>query len=437
MLQKIIHFFTRDIWRFRSKKLPRRRFYFLRFLRIFIVSLREFSMDKCSLRASALTFWSLLSVVPVVAMAFGFAKGFGMEKLLKAKLLENAVGQEEIINRIFGFAENLLENTKGGIIAGIGIAILFWTVINVLGNIETSFNDIWGVKKHRTLSRKFSDYLSLMLICPVMFILASSATVFIASQATVITEYFPILAPAILFSLKFLPFAVIGGMLTFIYIVMPNTRIHFKSALLGGIVAGVIYQVVQWAYIHFQIGVTKANAVYGSLAALPLFLAWVQMSWLIVLYGAELAFAHQNETTYEFEPDCLAISRAGKKILALRVTELCVKRFCTADRPLTEEELSDTLEIPIRLLREILFQLVEAGVLTVIQEDDEKKPSYQPARDVEHLTVKEVMDLLDKHGFNEFPFMTDSPELKKIRNAVHAIDHAGGRVSENVPLKIL
>ncbi|MFA5618585.1 MAG: YihY/virulence factor BrkB family protein, partial [Syntrophorhabdaceae bacterium] len=217
-----------------------------------ILSIRGFDEDKCSLRASALTFYSLISIVPVFAMAFGIAKGFGFEKILEAQLRNKLTGQEEVLNNIILFSHSLLENTKGGLIAGIGIIVLFWAVIKVLGHIEDSLNDIWGVKEKRSLARKFSDYLSLMLICPVIIILSSGVTIFITTQITFTIQKISVLSalnPLIRSVLEILPCCLIWGLFTFIYIFMPNTKVRFTSGLLAGIVAGTIFQIVQWGYI--------------------------------------------------------------------------------------------------------------------------------------------------------------------------------------------
>ena len=290
---KITNFIKTDIWRIRVRNLPRRKSFFIKQLRILLLAIRGFHGDKCPLQASALTFYSILSVVPVVAMAFGVAKGFGFQKLLEKQLLEKFPGQEEVMMQVVNFALSLLENTKGGMIAGIGVAVLLWTVIKVLSNIERSFNTIWEIKKSRTFGRKFSDYLSIMLISPILVIMSSSVTVFITTQVTLITEKIALLgifSSLIFFILKLLPYCLVWILFTFIYILMPNTKVNFSSGFIAGVFAGTIFQLAQWAYIYFQVGVAKYNAIYGSFAALPLFLVWLQLSWLIVLLGAEISF---------------------------------------------------------------------------------------------------------------------------------------------------
>ncbi|MDX9822574.1 MAG: YihY/virulence factor BrkB family protein, partial [Syntrophales bacterium] len=209
IIPKIVVFIKRDVWRIRRTDLPPGKSFFLTLLRVLILSIRGFDEDKCQLRASALTFYSLISIVPVAAMAFGIAKGFGFEKMLESQLRAKLTGHEEIVDNVVQFSHSLLESTKGGLLAGIGVIVLFWAVIKVLGQIEESLNDIWGIKEQRPLGRKFGDYLSLMLICPVLIILSSSVTVFVTTQVTLILEKITILgafSPIVFFLLKLLPY---------------------------------------------------------------------------------------------------------------------------------------------------------------------------------------------------------------------------------------
>ena len=439
MLLKVIQFLKTDIWRIRIKNYSRCKSFFLRQLRIVVLAVRGFAEDKCKFRASALTFYSLLSVVPVIAMMFGIAKGFGLEKRVEAELLEKMQGQEEVAKKVIDFANSLLENAHGGFIAGIGVAFLFWAIIKVLGNIENSFNDIWGVKSPRTLGRKFSDYLSMMLICPFLLIIASSATVVISTQVQVIIQQFSVfsaIGPFILFLLKLLPYCSIWIMFTFIFIFMPNTKVKLTSALLSGAVAGTIFQLIQWIYISFQIGAAKYSAIYGSFAALPLFLVWLQTSWLVVLFGAELSFAHQNVETYEFEQDCLSASYSFKKLLSLLVTHLLIKNFCKAEPPCDAEKISHRLEIPVRLVRQILFELVESAILSEVRKDDSKDVAYQPAVDVGRLTVKYVVESLEQRGNCAIPVGKTS-EMEKLSQCLNTFADDIEKSPANILLKDL
>ena len=439
MLEKPFNYLKNEIWRIKIKEVPRRKSFLLRPLRIFLLAFRGFTEDKCQLRASALTFYSLLSVVPVVAMGFGTAKGFGLEKNLQLFLTHELASQQEVLQWVIQFANALLANTKAGVVAGVGVLVLFWAIISLLNNIENAFNDIWYVQKGRGFGRRLSNYLSLMLICPFLLIMSSSLTVFITSQMTLITEKISLLgkiSPLIFFLLKLSPFVFLWVLFTLLYIVVPNTSVSFKGGLFAGIITGTIFQLVQKAYIYFQIGVSKYNAIYGSFAALPLFLAWLQLSWLIVLFGAEISFAVHNEEDYEFETDTQKISLYYKKLLALRIVELCVKNFCQGEKPADLHVITHALGAPIRLVREILFDLVEARVLSVVKQSDESITYYQPAQDVGNLTIKKVLDLLDKKGKGSLPFVKDH-ELEKISSALESLDHLVTVSSENIPLKNL
>ncbi len=432
-----IQFLKADIWRIRTSKLSTQKSFWIRQVRIILLAIRGFGEDKCQLRASALTFYSLLSVVPVVAMAFGIAKGFGFDKRLEQQLIENFQGQEEVLEKIIGFANSLLASTRGGIIAGVGVTVLFWTVIKLLGSIENSFNDIWGIKISRTMGRKFSDYLSVMLICPLLLIMASSVTVLITNYVTLIVESLSFLGPlagGIILTLKILPYAVIWIVFTFIYFFMPNTKVTLKSALLAGIIAGTLYQGLQWFYITFQVGVAKYGAIYGSFAALPLFLVWLQLSWLVVLFGAEVSFAEQNVATYEFEPDSLKVSRRFRSLLTLRITHFCVKKFQQGEKSPRADEISDQLEIPIRLVRQILFELIEAGILSEVKLDDPEAIGFHPACTIEKITVLGVMDQLDQQGIDSIP-IAQSKDLDKLKASLVRFHEMLGKSPDNLKLK--
>ncbi len=437
MIAKKMQFIKTDIWRMRSRELPRTKYIGIALLRIIILSVQRFDKHDCLFRASALTFYSLLSIVPVLAMAFGLAKGFGFEKALERQLFETFQGQEEVVVRVMDFARSLLESTKGGVIAGAGLLLLFWTIIRVLGSIENSFNHIWGIKKGRSFSRKISDYLSAMLVCPVLFIVSSMVTVVIKSQVQLVVQKIALLgaiSPVIFFTLRLLPYCVIWILFTFVYMFMPNTKIRFASAIFAGIVAGTLYQVFQLAYLSFQIGVAKYNAIYGSFAALPLFLVWLQLSWMIVLFGAELSFAHQHVETYEFEPDCSAVSYSFKRLLTLRVVHLLVKDFSKGNKPLSATEIANTLEVPIRLVREILYELVKSEIVSEICDNEDTEASYQPARDIDSLTIKYVIDRLEQQGSDNIP-ISKSNALERLSGCLEALDEVVEKSPANMRLK--
>ncbi|MEW6078498.1 MAG: YhjD/YihY/BrkB family envelope integrity protein [Thermodesulfobacteriota bacterium] len=431
------NFLTTDLWRIRLKDLEGKKGFSVRSLRILLVAASKFISDQCPLRSSALTFYSLLSIVPVMAMAFAVAKGFGVQNMLEKELLEQFAGQQEIINRIIEYARAMLEQTRGGLLAGISAAALIWAALKVMDNIERSLNDIWAAAAGRPLRKKFSDYLAILLISPLLLIMSGSATVLIISRITMITEKVAVLgifSPVIMGLLKLLPYGVIWILFTFIYVFMPNIRVAVKSGLIGGIVAGTAFKLLQWAYIYFQVGVSRYNAIYGSFAALPLFLIWLELSWLIVLFGAELSFAHQNVDEYELAPDSRNISDSLKKSLSLSVLHLMVKAFQRGDRPLTDREISEALDIPIRLVKSILSALSAGNQINRTECREGAASAWQPARDINTITVAAVLEALDKSGVNELP-VERSREFDVISGAVNAVYDAVRNSPANVALK--
>ncbi len=437
MLSKITHFLTTEIWRLRLNKLPRSKSFLFKQLRTFLLSIRGFIEDQCKFRASALTYFTLLTIVPIIALLFGIAKGFGYEKLLDERVRGWLYGQEDVADKIITFANTLLSNANGGFIAGVGVIFLLLAVLRLLGNVENSINTIWGVKKPRSFSRRLSDYLFLVLLCPFMLVVSSSMTVIVSSRLQDAAGAYPVLGflgPLVVFIIWLLPYCAIWLVFTFVYMFIPNTKVHFRSALFAGIIGGTIFQLVQWGYIASQIGAARYGAIYGSFAALPLFLLWVYLSWLVVLFGAELSFAHQNVETYEFEPDCLQTSYSFKKLISLEITHALVKDFCTAQKPRSSAEVAHKLEIPIRLVRQQLFELVKAGVLSEVRSSEGKEDAYQPAVDVSMISVEYVVRSMEESGKNDIP-VAETHGLKKLSDCLSTFAEEIKKSPANVLLK--
>lgn len=437
MLHRASQFINYDLWRIRESRLSSQKSRALRVLRTVVLSLKQFGNHQDSLRASSLTFYTLLSIVPVFAMAFGIAKGFGLEKVLEEKILERTRGQEEVMRQIVSFARSMLENTQGEVVAGVGVLVLFWSAIKMLENIESAFNYIWGVKKERPLARKFSDYLSMLVVCPIIVIFSGSLNIFLVTQIHMGAERFQALgyvSPVLLTLLSLIPFGVLWGFLAFLYVFMPNVKIQYQAAILGGFFASVLYQIVQWIYISFQFGASSWGAIYGSFAALPLFLIWLQISWLIVLYGAEIAFAYQYEQTYELEWYCQSASRFIKNAFALEISALCLKQFSKSHPVCPESWLAETLDIPIRLLRERLQELQMAGILTEVKMEGQES-SYQFSKPL-NLKAEDVLVAIEKVGKDEGLMGESGPPTKGIET-LEKLHESAAQSASNLPLKDL
>jgi len=440
MLSQIIHFIDIGIWEIRLKELHPIKAFFVKYLRIMLLAAQGFFRDHCQKTASVLTYYSLLNVVPVVAVAFAISKGFGLEKMIEKQILqmaEKANWQADITSQILAFSHNLLDQAKGGLIAGVGVVLLLWTVISILGKIEESLNDIWEVKKSRTLVRKFSDYIAMMVFAPVLMIIASSATVLVASQVKVIVQkiaFLGVFSSVIFFLLNLLPYVSIWILLTMLYLVMPNTRIPLRSAIVGGIFAGTITQVVQWLYIKFQIGAASYGAIYGSFAALPLFLGMLQMSWMIVLFGAEISHANEHYETFGFQPDYSRASFSSKRLLTLKIFHLVTKKFSQGEKALNTMQIAELLEIPVRFVRQLLEELIDIGLVVETTSGTKNEVTFQPGRTIENLTVKEVLDAYERRGF---PYDTgsQSDQEENISNYLQNISEVVEKAPGNVLIK--
>jgi len=434
------HFFLTGLWSAQLDALPKWQSLPARFLRAVTVAVVEFFKDNCMLRASALTFYTLLSIVPLCAVMFGIAKGFGFDKMLEKELVGQLAGQEQALERILDFSRKLLENTRGGLMAGVGVVMMFWAAIKVLGNIEIALNAMWDIKKQRTWWRRFSDYLAVMILCPILLIVAGGATVFIRTQVSAITAKFAIagmMGPLVLNALKLSPLILICALFTLIYMVMPNTRVPFKPALGGGIIGGILFQLVQWVYIEFQVGVANYNAIYGSFAALPLFFVWVQTSWTLVLFGAELCHAFQNADTY-----CSATGYPGlrpheKKLLSLAIARLVIQDFIAGQAPLTVPQMSQRLRVPVLLAQELVDELRQSGIFTETRTCKGRTPAFQPATDIGRLNVQRVIEAIELAGAPEKEVRLPTADSATIAEAIRELNRAAAQSPANRLLKDL
>ncbi len=413
--------------------------FLFRQLRIIVLAAKGFANDQVQLRASALTFYSLLSVIPFAAIAFAIAKGFGLDQNLQQLIYDNFKTHQEVLDWLLKNARNAIEATKGGYIAGVGMVILFWSVMSLLNHIESSFNHIWQIKSSRPWYRKFTDYLTIMLIAPVFIILSGSITVFIS---TTFSEYLlkaPILdifKPIISFLLQFAPYLLSWIALTVLFIIMPNAKVKFVPALISGIVAGSILQVIQWLYIDLQFGITKLSAIYGSFAAIPLFIVWLQSSWIVVLLGAELSFANQNVSRYEFESEALMIGNHQKRLLSLMILNLIVRNFSMGEKPIGSETIGANLKIPVRLVREILQEMTDANLVSIIHENEQKQRLYQPSLDINKMTISFVFNRLDKKG-NEHLLVSKNKDYEKVASILDKFDKMIAKSDSNILIKNL
>ena len=405
-------FVVKDIWRADMDNMSTRKRSAFNILKILIIAVRGFIENGCAVRASALTYFTLLSSVPVVALAFALAKGFGLEDFVVNVIKDSFAANPETADYLISFASSMLENAKGGIIAGIGVIMLLYAVFELLSHVEEAFNYMWNIKKNRPILRKVTDYMTIMVFSPILIITASSATFFVRTK---LDEYFTdYLSPVLTVIINVLPYLLMAIVFTLVYLILPNTKVNFKSALSAGVITGIVFQVWQWAYVAFQVGVSEYGAVYGSFAALPLFLVWLQVSWIIVLLGCEVAYSVQNVNNYSTELSAGNISpRLMKRVSILLMTKI-VKNFAESKPPKDATTWSEELKISQKLFLHVAQRLQDVGLLAELRNDGGGSPIYIPATDIANITVDTICSRIDSYGEDEsFPLQSIS-DMKQI-----------------------
>ena len=407
-ISRISNFIQYDIWRITEHELSQTRRIGYRFIKTLVLAIRGFIDEDLNVKASALTYSILFAMIPTFAMIIAIAKGFGIEKLIRNSLQGTFFGQEDLIPQVMGFVERYLQTTQGGLFIGIGLAVLFYSVMNFFMQVERAFNGIWKVKKSRSLIRQFTTYFSSILIIPILIVLSSGLSIFI-NTAIAQSFLYDVLSPVLRFGFKFAPYVINWIVFTILYLIIPNTKVRFTNALIAGIVAGTAFQLFQFLYIHGQVYLSRYNVVYGSFAAIPLLLLWLQISFLIVLLGAEISYASQNFQDFEFEHDEKNMSTRYKNFLTLFVTYIVIKRFEDQKPPLSSTEISENYKLPIRIVNQIITKLVDVSIFIEVYNEDSKLKTFQPAIDINQITINLLFDKLDNHGSELF--LTNKNEL--------------------------
>jgi len=375
----------------------------------------------------------------MVALAFGIAKGFGLNDELRAQIIMQFHNQEQVMNWILDFANNTLEQTSGGWLAGIGVVFLFSTVGQLLRYVENAFNSIWKVEETRVWYRQVTDYLAVIILVPVLFVASSSATVLATTRLNEIlgrSDMLEGLKPVVAFLIQLIPFILLCTISTAAFLAMPNTRVKLRNALIAGLIAGIALQVLQILYVETQMGLTRLGALYGSFAAVPLLMVWIQMSWVIVLMGAQLTYYLQNITRYEFEFDVQTVSPRQKKRLSLLVMHSLIEDFVKGAEPRAPEEISLELSLPARTVHDCLDMLNEASLVTEVWNEELEKYVYQPATDINRMTLSFILERLDLSG-SQHKVVINNADYRKIDAALTRFESLIASSETNILLRDL
>lgn len=397
-LKDIYTFLMVDIWGIGKGDVSKMRFLLYSVLKKLLLAIEFTTTKRITSAAAALTYSTLLAIVPIFAVVFGIARGFGYNKYIEEWFRESFSSQPQVSEIIIGFVNSYLVHTKSGLFLGIGLLFMLFTVIMLISNIERTFNDIWQVKKPRSMFRTITDYTSMLLLMPVVIVITSGISIFFATIFKQIEDTM-VIGSLAQFFLQLLPYVLMSGVFIALYLFMPNTKVKLSCALVPGILAGVAMQGLQLFYIHSQIWVSSYNAIYGSFAALPLFMLWIQISWLICLFGAELCYANQNMDDYAFKAKTEDLSHRYKMLLSLVLASRICRNFSEGAKPLSALKLKLATGIPIRIVNDLLYQLVQINILTEIPGGDKDGESlYQPAECITRLSVGTLIDRLEAQG---------------------------------------
>lgn len=458
----LVHFLSYDIWRLNPEAMSNKKNILFNAIKTVMLTVRNVQELNIAASARSLTYRTLLSIVPLLAVIFAIARGFGIENIMQSSIFNLMTGERseaemtriappsddtlviaqerfgtngmdiggevlessgetllpgeatagdrtrEFLDLLFQIINNSLEEAKGGgVFAGIGILLFLYTILLLFNDIENNFNKIWQVSRGRSIPRKVTDYLALVLFMPLFFILINALNIISYPQNDTLKIIY-ILYPFIPRLLDIVPFVLIILLFTALYKFLPNTKVKFQNALIAGVVAGIAFQFFQMLYLSGQLWITRYNAIYGTFAAIPLMLLWIQFSWFIALIGAEISYAAQNVGKFSFEKETRNISRRYKDFFTLVIVTEIVRRFAKELPPLTADQLSERCQVPSRLTHIILDDLFEVNVISPTPSlNDERVIAFQPAVDINLITVNYLMAKLDARGSEDFLIDTE------------------------------
>ena len=408
------------IWSVNEKRLNFMQKLGLALLKRLVITWECITKNHIMSYASALTYSSMLAAVPVLAIIFAIARGFGFDTIIETKLRSSLEGNPDIADTILYFVESYLQHTKGGVFIGIGLIFLLYTLLSLTANIEQVFNTIWYVNRSRTIYRQIIDYFSVFLLLPFVVVITSGLNIFLQTFSTLLPNT-QLLSKTMSFFLHVSPFIFAILIFLLLFKLMPNTRVKWRHTVIPSILTGLVFMAVEWLYVHYQIKLSAYNAIYGSFAAIPLFMLWMQISWCICLFGAQLCYANQRLQTYAFERISDEMSRRYRDTLILLLMSRICKHFASGLKPFTAHRLAVDTHLPDSLVGIYLDELTRVQLLVEAHNEPGDEPYYLPAIDIHRITVGMVTRRIDSHGIENpsLVWQTGTPEwdaLRSLRN---------------------
>ena len=407
-MKKIKHFLTTELWRttgWGEQPWWRRLVYSL--LKVVTLTVRGFQSKDLAIKANGLTYSLMFAIVPILAMVLAIAKGFGFDTVIEERLQGSFLGEMNMVPMVMGFVERYLDTAQGGVFIGIGLLILIWAVYAFFRSVELSFNGIWNVQQSRSVARQLSNYIFILFLIPILIVVTSGLSIYLNSAASSLADI------AMLRSMqrgfvKFLSYAIVWLVFTWMYWAIPNTKVKFGAALVPGIIMGTLFQLLQALSMYIIVFLSRTSIVYGAFASIPLLLMWLQWSCLLILIGAELSYAIQNKEEFEYEKDLNAMSRRYKDCLTLYLLSAIIERFNNDQPPMSAHDMAEAFHLPVRMVNSLLSRLQEVGVVRTLYVENNEEKTYQPALDTHLISVGMVFERIDAQGVEEF--LRDVPE---------------------------
>lgn len=385
---------TTGVWRE-----PRNTF-LIRIIKTLNLSIRSFTDRALQIKSASLTYSSVLALVPAIALLLAIGRGFGFQDVISGSLYTYFPAQHKALETAMGFVDSYLKEANSGVFVGVGIIVLLYTLISLLSSIEETFNDIWYIRKDRTIYQKITDYVAICLLVPLLMACSSGVSIF---MSTIVQNNLKLalLTPVVNILLESAPLILAWIAFSLSFFLIPNTKVRFKYACIAGAICAFAFQILQLLFVNGQIYVSKYNAIYGSFAFLPLLLIWMQLSWLILLFGCVLTYSMQNVFAFNFLGNVSDISQNYRRKIILLVTYTIYRRFVNEESPLSRDEISRRYDIPIRIVSDICYSLANAGLIyNVAMKND--TIGYTPAKEAAELTVADVLRAIDSLGESDF-----------------------------------
>lgn len=402
--EKIKEFIQYELWRKTSDELrdgKQTKRFGVAMLKTIILVIRGFSSKQLNIAANALTYNLVFAIIPIFAMVLAIAKGFGFAQLIEDRLSSTMLGGTNLVPTIMEMVNRYLETAQDGAFIGIGLLILIWAVYSFFRNVEQAFNTIWDVKKSRSVVRQLTTYIAVLFIIPVLLIVTSGLDIFLHTTVSSIS-WLSTLHRAHSSLVTIMKFVIVWVLFLWMYMAIPNTKVHFSSAIFPAIVMGSLFELLQMLSMYIIVFLGRTSIVYGAFAAIPIIMIWLQWACLLILIGAELSFAIQNNEQFEYEKDVDMMSRRYKDFLTIYLLHIIISRFENDETPLMATELAQETKIPIRVVINLLNRMVETGLVRTVYTEEKEEKTYQPALDTHKITVGMVTDRIDRQGTEEF-----------------------------------